>query len=79
MTRCSDTDCPNLDQITSFCISTTKLVCKKCNWSGKECETIMRQDRKPGLNPYEAAIALGNKGFTEPKLACPKCKEYLDD
>ena len=38
-----------------------------------------KQERKPGLNPYEAAMAQGDDGFTDPRPCCPQCDEYLTD
>lgn len=35
-----------------------------------------KSERKPGLNPYESALAVED-GFTEPGPYCPKCQKYL--
>jgi len=51
-------------------------VCPHCS---RQIDSFMtKQDRKPGLNPHEAAIALGDAGFTNPRQCCPHCREYLD-
>lgn len=50
----------------------------KCTKCGKVVEeVVLRQDRKPGLNPYESALGVKD-GFTEPRPCCPNCEEYLD-
>jgi len=53
------------------------MTCSKCSKQFEE--PMFRADRKPGLNPYEAAIAQGDDGFTEPKPCCPHCREYLSE
>ena len=52
------------------------MICLKC--SAEFDDIMMKQERKPGINPYESALGMKD-GFTEPRPCCPECREYLDE
>lgn len=56
-----------------------KEITHSCGTVIKNTDSVyLRQDRKPGINPFESALA-HPEGFTDPKPACPQCRQYLTE